>query len=340
MARQDRMDRNQFFQKLGEKTEDDLRKVLWELYWRGKAEVRTRIEDLLDPTAASKAKKASQELDGAWVLQDIQDFAALIRSGAYMGGTRAVTRQERSKWRVTFRKHMEDATSLLGQGDLEAGPAATEVLIDLLCEMDGRDYVHSEDPVQATGIVVSDRVEFLWRTILAQKGFKEFVTLAPRQLIQWESTYGWTRTGGSSLSEKERTLAEVLATLLKGPDAWIGFADAYLEALDRLPRSARKPVGSWSSGWGGQCEERGKNLADWHERLQSYLRISDDWDRLFKIAGHPALAGPEADFFLARLCWERGQTERAHGLLAKCLSRLPGHPGFIAFAEKIGLVRP
>ena len=117
MARQDRMDRNQFFQKLGEKTEDDLRKVLWELYWRGKAEVRTRIEDLLDPTAASKAKKASQELDGAWVLQDIQDFAALIRSGAYMGGTRAVTRQERSKWRVTFRKHMEDATSLLGQGE-------------------------------------------------------------------------------------------------------------------------------------------------------------------------------------------------------------------------------
>lgn len=335
-----RMDRIQFFQKMGERTEDQLKKVLWELYWRGKTEVRERIEALLAAAGGARAKPAKPELDGEWVLRDIQEFAALLRSGAYMGGTRDVSRQERTKWRVTFRTHMEEASALLKQGDLEHGVAVTELLVDLLCEMRGYDYVHSEDPVQATGIVVSDRVELLWRTIVAEQGFREFARLAPPQFIRWESAYGWTRTGFTRLAEKERSLAEVLASILVGPDAWVGFADAYLDALDHLPKAPRTRDETWLWNWAHQCEERCRNLADWHRRLHAYLRIGEGPDRLFRIATHPALAGPEADFFLARLAWEQGQAERSHALMSSCLKRLPGHTGFIAFAKEIGVQVP
>lgn len=340
MARQNRMDRSQFYQLMAGKGEADLKKVLWELYWRGKAEVRERIEGILEPESASHKAAEASSLDGDRVLHDIKDFAALVRSGAYMGGTREVSRQERSKWRVTFRSHVENASGLLKQGDLGNGLPAMERLVDLLCEMGYYDYVHSEDPVQASGIVVSDRVELLWRTVLERDGFQAFVRLAPAQLIRWESPYGWTRTGATRLCAKERTLAEVLQAMLKGPDAWLRFADAYLEALDRIPRKAQERSRSWSSGWDSECEKRSGNLADWHECLRDQLRFGEGGDRLFRIASHPSLAGPEADYFLARLCFENGQADRAKDLMLKCLKRLPGHQDFQSFAKELGLPLP
>jgi hypothetical protein len=39
-----RMNREEFFAKLAPLDEDRLRKVLWNLYWRGPASVRERIE--------------------------------------------------------------------------------------------------------------------------------------------------------------------------------------------------------------------------------------------------------------------------------------------------------
>jgi hypothetical protein len=43
------MDRDQFFAKLAVLDEDRLKKVLWNLYWRGSAPMRERIEAQLDP---------------------------------------------------------------------------------------------------------------------------------------------------------------------------------------------------------------------------------------------------------------------------------------------------
>lgn len=340
MATQTRMDRDQFFQKLEGKNEKDLGKLLWELYWRGKAEVRARIEGLLDPEVRAQTRKEREQLDPDWVQGEIETFAGLLRSGAYMGGTRDVSRQERSKWRLTFRNHMAAATTLVAQGDLEAGGAALELLIDLLCEMRGYDYVHSQDPVTATGIVVSDKVEFLWRTILEREGFQALVQAAPGQFIRWETAYGWTRMGWDRLCEKERPLAEVLSLLLQGPDAWTRFADAYLDALDRIrkPKDGRDPDSY--GGWNSQCRERSRNLEAWHQCLHARLRDGEGGERLFRIAAHPALAGPETDCFLARLAWETGQADRARALMTKCLHHLPGHKGFISFAREVGVPVP
>jgi len=86
-----------------------------------------------------------------------------------------------------------------------------------------------------------------------------------------------------------------------------------------------------------QCEGRAKNLAAWHDELLTWLRDGEGEDRLDLIAQHPALAGPETDFFLARLCWRRGQAARSRELMAGCLKRYPGAIEFLAFANEIGM---
>lgn len=43
------MNRDEFFAKLAGLDEDRTKKVLWNLYWRGPAQLRERIESGLDP---------------------------------------------------------------------------------------------------------------------------------------------------------------------------------------------------------------------------------------------------------------------------------------------------
>ena len=46
---QERLNRDQFFDKPAEMDETDLRKALWTLYWRGAPPLRERIEAIIDP---------------------------------------------------------------------------------------------------------------------------------------------------------------------------------------------------------------------------------------------------------------------------------------------------
>lgn len=59
----------------------------------------------------------------------------------------------------------------------------------------------------------------------------------------------------------------MLARMLPVPDTWVGCADAYLAALDRVARGAtamRRPVGA-------SREERTQSLATWHLLLLDSL---------------------------------------------------------------------
>jgi len=53
------MNREEFFAKLAPLDEDRLRKALWNLYWRGSATVRERIEGELDPGEHARRKRAA-----------------------------------------------------------------------------------------------------------------------------------------------------------------------------------------------------------------------------------------------------------------------------------------
>jgi hypothetical protein len=132
-----------------------------------------------------------------------------------------------------------------------AGPAeeALALIIDLACEMRDGGYFRSEDPVEAARFVVSDAAAMLWESMVVRLSFRVAAEPVAEQLIRWESQYGWTR-GWGQVHEKETSLAEVLARLLRVPDLWTLFADRYLDALEQVARAeAAKPKSRRSWGY-------------------------------------------------------------------------------------------
>ena len=265
----DRLGRDEFFAKLSGLDEAALRKALWTLYWRGPAAQRQRIEALVEPQGeAGRARSVPPTPpDATAVLAEVKAFAALARSGAYLGRSRQVSPKERTRWRLTFRRLVQTALAALpGEGDDAAGRAVA-TLVDLACETKGTDFFRSEDPVEAARFVVSDAVRALWVRTREIEG-DAFTATATRQLLRWESEDGWTRGGFGWVAERELPLATVLAGMLDSPAVWAraGGADeaALLDRLvehpvlaEHLPPAAarrrpRPPSGSVTEHAGGR----------------------------------------------------------------------------------------
>ncbi len=341
------MNRDEFFAKLAKHSPDQVAKAMWNLYWRGSAQMRERIEAELDPAQKEARRRAARRPPNPDnVLFDARDFAELARSGSYLGGDRRVSPRERSQWRVTFRRLAADALAALRAESPEPAEEAVALMIDLACETRGHDYFRSEDPMEAAQFVVSDAAALLWESVRERRGFSRFAEVAAAQLFRWESAYGWSRSGWGKLAEKETSLAAVLSRMLQAPDAWTAFADAYLNVLDEIARAdARKPpsrdVCSFSSsGSALGRSERTRDLAEWHAILLDRLAGSEAEDRLDRLAAHTALGGPERTFFQARLAQLRGDIESARMLARACLEQLPGHDGFANFAVRVGAELP
>ncbi len=335
------MNREQFFAKIATLDEQRLKKALWNVYWRGSAAMRERIETELDPGERDRRARVSNEpVDPQWVLGEVREFVRLARSGAYLGGDRRVSPRERTRWRYTFRRLATEAEGALHAEDVATAATAVEELIDHACEMRGYEYFRSEDPVEAARFVVSDAVARLWARMRERHGFGAFAERAAPQLIRWESEYGWTRSGCGQVSEAEMSLANVLARMLLVTDMWIGFADRYLAALDQVARDdAVRPKRGWRPpGW--ERKERTANLAEWHLLLLDRLKFSETEDRLDRLMGHPALGGPGLTFLQARLAHQRGDASTARDLVHESLRELPGHRGFLDFATEIGAALP
>jgi hypothetical protein len=107
------MNRDEFFATLAPLDAEQRGKVLWNLYRRGTAAVRERIEGELDPRERERRKKAAPP-DPDLVLMEVRDFVELAESGAYIAeldriavagappavkkNTRARRDWERSSW--------------------------------------------------------------------------------------------------------------------------------------------------------------------------------------------------------------------------------------------------
>src|SRR6266508_853343 len=116
-----RMNREQFFGQLATFDEQRLKKALWNLYWRGSAAVRERIEAEIDPDQHDLGRRPSkQPVDPQQVLGEVEDFVALARSGAYMAGDRRVSPRERTRWRLTFKRLVSAAQDALRGQDVAA----------------------------------------------------------------------------------------------------------------------------------------------------------------------------------------------------------------------------
>lgn len=349
----ERMGKGEFYARLAALDEERLKKALWNLYWRGAAPLRERIEaeTAVTPQVA-KARSKAEAPDPQGVQHEADEFVALVKSGAYMAGDRRVHRTERSRWRITFRQHVADARAALAAPDPAPAEEALGQLIGLAVLLKDHDYVHSEDPVAAARIVVSDLVADLWASMLRRHGMPVFADHAMSQLFRWEQEYGWTRIGDGPVAEQEVSLASVVAKLLPTPDAWIACTDAYLEQLDRnAPTSAapaRRSGRGVAAGFTGndptefERARRGDNLAAWHDLLLERLPDYDAADRLNRIAEHPALASNKSEIvaFRTRVLMLAGDDERARTLITAGLAELPGHAGFYQLAVDIGAEIP
>jgi hypothetical protein len=339
------MNRDEFFAKLADLDKDRIKKALWNLYWRGPAQVRERIESELDPAQDTARKRAAAEPpDPDTVLCEVRNFAELARAGAYIAADRRVSPKERTRWRLTFRRLATEALAALRHENSGPAEEAVALLIDLACETKEFDYFRSEDPMEAAQFVVSDAAATLWEFVRERHGFARFATVAAAQLPRWESASGWSRSGWGKLAEKETSLASVLARTLRAPDAWTAFADRYLDALDQIARTAAARPASWPVyGYPDldyRRSDRTRNLTEWHSLLLERLAGSEAEDRLDRLAEHPALGGPELTFVQARLAQLRGDANTARTLTEACLGRLPGHEGFADFAVQIGAKLP
>jgi hypothetical protein len=332
------MNREQFFRVVSELDEDRLRKALWNLYWRGTANVRERIDVELAGDGGRPPRPVKEPTDPETVLFEVNDFVSLARSGAYMGGDRRVSPHERSRWRFTFKRLAAEAQDALRAEAADPAGSALEQLIDLACEAHDYDYFRSDDPMAAAGFVVSDVAAVLWASTWERHGFQKFAETAAPQLIRWESRYGWTRYGDGPVAAKETSLAVVLARMLRVADTWEGFAEQYVRALDavshrgastrRVRRSAARTE-----------QERASALAEWHGLLLESLADTEG-GLLDRIVTHAALGGPEQTFLSARLAHQRGNTDVARDLVAQSLRKLPGHKDFRDFAAEIGATAP
>jgi hypothetical protein len=331
------MNRDQFFDKLAALDEKGLKKALWNLYWRGSAATRERIEAEIEPEQRDRRKRPPPAPVDP---QQVRDFVALARSGAYMGGDRRVSPRERTRWRFTFQRLVADAGDALRGDGAAAAATALEQLIDLACELRFYDYFRSEDPVEAARFVVSDAAALLWRSVQDQHGFPGLAERASPQLIRWESRYGWTRSGSGQVRQKETALAMVLAQMLPVPDMWAGFVDRYLDALDQAARDdLARPNHAWRR-LDRDRKQRTGDLAQWHVLLLDKLIDSEVEDRLDRLTRHAALGGPELEFLRAQLAHRRGDVSNARSLVAAALQELPGHTSMLDFATRIGAPLP
>ena len=93
------MSRDEFFATLAPLDAEQRGKVLWNLYRRGTAAVRERIEGELDPRERERRKKAAAAPpDPDLVLMEVRDFVELAESGAYIAeldGSRPRMRRRR-----------------------------------------------------------------------------------------------------------------------------------------------------------------------------------------------------------------------------------------------------
>jgi hypothetical protein len=341
------MNREEFYAKLAPLDDAALKKALWTLYWRGSAQVRERIEGEIEPVEKERRQRAGSVPPDPWlVLKDVDEFTALARSGAYLGGTREMSPRERTRWRLTFRRLATDAQAGLRAPEPAPAEEALAQLIDLACETRDYDYFRSEDPMEAARFVVSDAAELLWGTLRDRYGFAGFAKRAAPQFIRWESRFGWTRSGWGQLSEKETSLASVLTRMLRAPDMWTGFAEHYLDALDQAADGdVTAPQRIWVSS-GSYPEEkrrrkrRAETLAEWNLELLDRLDGPETGHLLDRLITHPALGDPERRLLQARLAEQRGQRSQAHKFVRQVLEELPGHREALAFAKKTGATIP
>jgi hypothetical protein len=271
----DRLSKDEFYAKVGDLDEERLRKALWNVYWRGSAQVRERIEDQITPET-TRPKPSDGPPAPERILRDVREFCALAYKGAFIGApAKGMNPRRRSQWRHEFRRHYKAADEAMTAGS-DAGAEAVEAIIALAVHCGTYDTFASREPLETAKFVVSDAVERLWRNTFKRHGFEAFAARSTGQLIAWEAEYGWTVSGYGPIAEQERRLAEVLGLLLPGIDQWQTYARHYLDALDQAPPVEPRILAASFDIGERDRSRRSEKLDVWHSMLLERLADGED----------------------------------------------------------------
>ncbi len=216
------MKREQFFRVVSGLDEDRLRKALWNLYWRGTANVQERIEvEFASDGRSRPPRPAKAHVDPETVRYEVDEFVSLARSGAYLGGDRRVSPRERSRWRFTFKRLAAEAQDTLRAEDGDPAASALEQLVDLACEARDREYFRSDWTRYGEGSVAAKETSLavvlarMLRVADTWEGFAEQYVRALDKLSQRDASARRIPRSAQTAEERSRALAEWHGLLLE-----------------------------------------------------------------------------------------------------------------------------
>src|SRR5690348_13037762 len=144
-----RMNREEFFRAMAPLDDARLRKALWNLYWRGTADLRARIESEIAGDGSGRVtRRTKPAMDVETLHSEVEEFVSLARAGAYLGGDRRVSPRERTRWRFTFKRLAAEIQAALRADDHAVAASTMESVIDLACETRDYDYFRSDDAME------------------------------------------------------------------------------------------------------------------------------------------------------------------------------------------------
>jgi hypothetical protein len=134
-------------------------------------------------------------------------------------------------------------------------------------------------------------------------------------------------------------LADVLAALLPGHDAWVAVADAWAGAFASAcrARTSREQSLGRSSGRTASSYVPSTSFAfaRWHELLYQRLRGSEAADRLVRLAVIPGEHGWDLWLLRVRLARDAGRLEDARRVVLAGLEEWPGSKELLEIAREV-----
>lgn len=164
-------------QKLKDRKKDELQLLIVEMYKQFPKKIREakEIDQLIDNPGTTKTKKGStskiQNTDFDSVESETSHFIEDARAQYYFAPNRLISKKERSNWRFTAKRIVEQVTEFSNQPEhAKACASLLEELYKLFCYASGHYVFASQEPFRAMKIPQGG---FLKRVVLLKKRVDE-----------------------------------------------------------------------------------------------------------------------------------------------------------------------
>ncbi|WP_088049431.1 hypothetical protein [Virgibacillus dakarensis] len=234
---------------LKERKKDELAYLIVEMYKQIPKKVREgkELDELIqDPDAFKKARKGTKQyvknLDFASVEREVRSFIKNAREQNYIAPNRIIPKKERSNWRFTAKRLIEQVMEISNQDKhAKVSTSLMEDLYKLFCYASGHYVFASDEPFYTIKI---PQPEFLKRVVMMKKRVDE-----PKK---------WIPESLSLMLDYDLDPVEVTASL----------SEAFFETLDNAP--LKEEVVKQADHLLQKKESTRRNVDDFHKTPKDY----------------------------------------------------------------------